>query len=55
MGSHPKIDYAVPDYDYAPNELNMATLESIMISKNIAVSDSPLAKHPGAKYYDFEF
>jgi len=52
---HPKIDYSVPDFDYEPKDLNMATLESIMISRNITVSDSPLAKHPGAKYYDFEF
>ena len=53
--THPKIDYLVPDFDYQPKPINIATLESLMISKNISVSNSPLAKHPGAKYYDFEF
>ena len=52
---HPKINFNPSDFDYSPNELSIVDLENLMSSKNISISNSPLAKHPGAKYYDFEF
>ena len=53
--SHPKIDYKPNDFDYMPKDLAIVDLENLMSAKNISISNSPLAKHPGAKYYDFEF
>lgn len=52
---HPKIDFNPSEFDYAPKELALVDLENLMSSKSISISNSPLAKHPGAKYYDFEF
>jgi hypothetical protein len=52
---HPKISFNPSNFDYTPNELSLVDLENLMSSKNISISNSPLAKHPGAKYYDFEF
>ena len=53
--SHPALQVSTPHFDYKPRKVELTSLEDIMKKMNVSFSSSPLAQHPGAKYYDFEF